>query len=228
MLKLCGFALSNYYNKVKFALLEKNIAFTEDLTKVGPWAVPGLVDRTPFGKVPFIETAQGTLCESQVIMDYIEQQWPTPALMPTDAWQAAKVRELITCMEIHLELAVREHYPHAYFGAPPMGDSSKARVHKLLTKNVEGFKRLIKNTDLSSVAFITGDVFTQADCAAFVHLPLIGMTTKIAYGSDMLVDMGVDWKPYVKRLAERPAAQRVDADRKAYQAAAQAAATAKV
>jgi glutathione S-transferase len=207
MLKLCGFALSNYYNKVKFALLEKNISFTEDLTKVGPWAVPGLVDRTPFGK---------------------EQQWPTPALMPADAWQAAKVRELTTCMEIHLELVAREHYPHAYFGAPPMGDSSKARVHKLLTKNVEGFKRLIKNTNLSSAAFITGDVFTQADCAAFVHLPLIGMTTKIAYGSDMLIDMGVDWKPYVKRLAERPAAQRVDADRKAYQAAAQAAATAKV
>ena len=61
MLKLCGFALSNYYNKVKFALLEKGVPFTEELTKVGPWAVPGLMERTPFGKVPFIEAAQGTL-----------------------------------------------------------------------------------------------------------------------------------------------------------------------
>ena len=35
MIVLCGFPLSNYYNKVKMALLEKGIAFTErraDLT----------------------------------------------------------------------------------------------------------------------------------------------------------------------------------------------------
>ena len=31
MLKLCGFAASNYYNKVKFALLEKGVAFEEEL-----------------------------------------------------------------------------------------------------------------------------------------------------------------------------------------------------
>ena len=30
-LQLCGFSLSNYYNKVKFALLEKGIPFEEVL-----------------------------------------------------------------------------------------------------------------------------------------------------------------------------------------------------
>ncbi len=29
MIKLCGFALSNYYNKVKFVLLEHEIPFEE-------------------------------------------------------------------------------------------------------------------------------------------------------------------------------------------------------
>ena len=33
MITLCGFALSNYYLKVKFALLEKGMPFTEE--KVG-------------------------------------------------------------------------------------------------------------------------------------------------------------------------------------------------
>ncbi|MFZ9510031.1 MAG: glutathione S-transferase N-terminal domain-containing protein, partial [Burkholderiaceae bacterium] len=27
---LCGFPMSNYYNKVKIALLEKNVPFTEE------------------------------------------------------------------------------------------------------------------------------------------------------------------------------------------------------
>ena len=31
MLKLCGFAISNYYNKVKMQLLEKGVAFEEEL-----------------------------------------------------------------------------------------------------------------------------------------------------------------------------------------------------
>ena len=35
MLTLCGFGASNYYNKVKLVLLEKGIAFEEDLKWVG-------------------------------------------------------------------------------------------------------------------------------------------------------------------------------------------------
>ena len=35
MLTLCGFAVSNYYNKVKLALLEKGIPFNEELVMTG-------------------------------------------------------------------------------------------------------------------------------------------------------------------------------------------------
>lgn len=35
MLKLCGFAGSNYHNKVKLALLEKGVPFEEELVWVG-------------------------------------------------------------------------------------------------------------------------------------------------------------------------------------------------
>ena len=35
MLTLCGFSASNYYNKVKLALLEKGVPFTEELAWVG-------------------------------------------------------------------------------------------------------------------------------------------------------------------------------------------------
>ena len=34
-LKLCGFAGSNYHNKVKLALLEKDVAFEEELVWTG-------------------------------------------------------------------------------------------------------------------------------------------------------------------------------------------------
>ncbi len=45
----------------------------------------------------------GGLCESQVIVDYLESRYPQHPLIPADPFQAAKVREIITFLELHLE-----------------------------------------------------------------------------------------------------------------------------
>lgn len=207
MLKLCGFAVSNYYNKVKFALLEKGVPFEEELV----WTdrSPALIARSPLGKVPFFETEQGTLCESQVMMEYIEAAYPQNPLLPADPFAAAKVRELITFLELHLELVARELYPEAFFGGK-VSDEVKERAQKLLKRNAEAFGRLAKFSP-----YIAGDTFTMADCAALVHLPLVGMASKIIYGEDVLAALPV--REYTKMIGERPAAQKVNADRKANQ-----------
>ena len=216
MLVLCGFSISNYYNKVKLALLEKDVPFTEERVKSGP-KDEAVLAASPLGKVPFIRTAQGTLCESQAILDYIEAAHPNPPLLPADPWQAAKVHELITFIDLHLELVARELYPKAFFGGE-LSDANGARIHKLLTKNIAGFKRLAKLSP-----YIAGPTFTQADCAAWASLPIVAMATKAVYGEDLLSAGGIDWKPYAKRVGERPSAQRVTADRKADQERAAAA-----
>ena len=210
MLVLCGFTVSNYYNKVKFALLEKGVPFTEEMVKTGS-KEEAVLEATPLGKVPFIRTEHGALCESQAILDYVEAQYPNPPLMPADPWQAAKVRELITFIDLHLELVARELYPKAFFGGE-VSEANAARIHKLLQKNIAGFKRLAKFSP-----YVAGATFTQADCAAWASLPLVSMATRAVYGEDLLASGGVDWKPYSKLISERPSAQKVVADRKADQ-----------
>jgi glutathione S-transferase len=220
MLVLCGFSMSNYYNKVKLALLEKGVPFTEELIKPGT-KDDEVLGATPLGKVPFIRTEHGALCESQVILDYLEAAHPNPPLVPADPWQAAKVRELVTFIDLHLELVARELYPKAFFGGE-LSDGNKARIAKLLAKNIAGFKRLAK-----FAPYVAGDTFTQADCAAWVSLPIVSMATRAVYGEDLLVAGGVDWKPHTNLVGERPSAQRVTADRKADQERAAAAAATK-
>lgn len=167
---------------------------------------------SPLGKVPFIKTPQGALCESQAIVEYLEAAYPdTPRLIPADPWQAAKVRELITYVELHLELVARELYPEAFFGGQ-VSDGTKKRVARVLPENIQAFKRLARFGP-----YLAGNTFTLADCAGWVSLPLVGMTTKIIYGEDFLAAAGVDWKPYAKLIGERPHALRVAADRKADQ-----------
>jgi glutathione S-transferase len=217
---LCGFALSNYYNKVKLTLLEKGIAFDEELVSAGS-KTPAVLADSPLGKVPYIRTPQGALCESTVIVEYLEQLAPEPRLLPAEPFAAAKVRELAQFVDLHLELVVRDLYPQAFFGGV-VSESSQARVRKLLDKNILAFKQLAQFKP-----YLAGDSFTLADCAGYVSLPLVGLATKIIYGEDLLAAQGVDWKSYAKLIAERPSAQRVDADRKVAQDQMKAAAAAR-
>ena len=212
MITLCGFALSNYYNKVKMVLIEKGIPYTEERV------ITGLQDEavlcaSPLGKVPFIRTEAGSLCESEAIVQYLEEAHPQPALLPADAWGRAKVRELTSFIELHLELVARELYPQAFFGGT-VSEGTQARARRLLTKNIAAFRRLAR-----FAPHVAGDTFTTADCAAFVSLPLVAMASKAVLGEDLLAAGGVDWKPYIQRIGERPSAQRVSADRKVEQAA---------
>ena len=116
-------------------------------------------------------------------------------------------------LELHLELVARQIYGEAFFGAPPSSDAHKARVRKLLDRNIPAYKQLAR-----FAPFAAGDQFTLADCAAYVHLPVVALASKVVYGEDLVAAHGIDWKAYVKRIAVRPSAQRVDADRKADQA----------
>ncbi len=208
MITLCGFSISNYYNIVKQVLLEKGIAFTEEYVPTMSKEEAVLSD-SPLGKIPFLRTPQGALCESHVILEYLEDQYPSPALLPADAFAAAKVRELVTFMNLHLELVARELYTQAFFGGT-VSESTQARVRKQLEKNISAFKRLAK-----FAPYMAGDTFTLADCVAFSNLPLVGMASKAVFGEDLLLAAGVDYKPYVKLIGERASAQRVMADRKA-------------
>lgn len=202
MLTLCGFAASNYYNKVKLALLEKGVPFEEELAWVGQ------TDRaaSPLGKVPYLKTDEGTLCESTVMLEYIEAMYPEQPLLPADPFAAAKVRELLRYLELHLELVARNLYPEAFFGGK-ISDAAKEKTGRQLEKNIAAFAKLAKFSP-----FIAGDSFTLADVAAAVHLPLVSGATRIIYGRDYLADLPV--RDYLKRLGERPAVQKVNADRK--------------
>lgn len=215
MLTLCGFPISNYYNKVKLALLEKGVPFNEEVVPVYS-TQDAVLAASPLAKIPYIRTPQGGLCESQAIMEYIEAAYPQPSLLPADPFAAAKVRELITFIDLHLELVARELYPQAFFGGT-VSESTQARVRKQLEKNIAAFKQLAKFSP-----YVAGDTFTQADCAAWASLPLVGMASRAVLGEDLLVAAGVDYKPYIKLMGERPSVQKVAADRKAAQDSAKA------
>lgn len=212
MLKLCGFRISNYHNKVRLALLEKGVPFEEDPTCF-PSQKDEWVGRSPMGKVPILEADGTTISESEVICEYLEDAFPQKPLLPKDPVARARVRELITHLELHMELVARRLYGAVFFGGKA-SDETREQVQKELAKGVRTLQRLAKFDP-----YIAGPELTLADCAAFVHLPLISLATKLAYGADALEGVTAI-KPYLKMLGERPVFARVNEDRKAAQEAA--------
>lgn len=210
MIKLCGFPVSNYYNKVKIALLEKGIPFEEEYVALRA-GVPRLADSAA-RKIPFLDTGNGVLCESAVILEYLEDAYPNPPLLPGDPLARARVRELLSVMELYLELPARRLYKEAFFGGK-VEQAVKDEARPEFDRGVAAFTRLAR-----FAPYLAGDAFTLADCAASVHLPIVSLATKIIYGADVLADVA-PLKAYLRMLLDRPAVQRTHEDRKAGEAA---------
>lgn len=212
MIRLCGFHVSNYHNKVRIALLEKGVAFEED-AGVKPSQKDEYLAKSPMGKVPYLEVDGTRIRESSVIMEYLEDAYPDKPLLPRSPIERARVREIVIFLELHMELVVRRLYGGLFFGGR-FSDETKQQVEKDITKGVRALKAVAKFEP-----FIGGSALSIADCAAFVHLPLVTLVTKTAFGRDYLEDIP-QVKPYLKMLGERPAFAKVNEDRKAASAAA--------
>jgi glutathione S-transferase len=115
MITLCGFGVSNYYNKLKLILLEKEVPFRERL--VYPWQRDSFRRSSPLGKIPFVETERGDLSESQVILEYLEELYSDKPMYPKDIFARAKCRELVQHLELNTEWVARRLYKEAFFAA---------------------------------------------------------------------------------------------------------------
>ena len=168
MITLCGFGVSNYYNKLKLIMLEKEIPFRERL--VYPWQRDSFRQSSPLGKIPFVETEHGGLSESQVILEYLEERYPQKPMYPTEVFARAKCRELIQYLD-NLEWVARRLYKQSFFvGA--VSEETKREANDRLAAGLEAVARL----SLFS-PYILGTSFTAADCVAYVHFIMIEQTT---------------------------------------------------
>ncbi len=205
MITLHGFAISNYYNKIKLVLLEKDIPFQEELTY--PSQDETLLKRSPLGKIPFIETGRGCLSESQAILEYLEDAYPEKPLYPVDPFERARNRELIQHLELNIELIARRLYKEAFFGGV-VSDETKQEVKEKVEAGLTGLARLAKFSP-----YILGTGITTADFLAWVHFGTMGMALQKIYGEDLIAKHIQTVSTYLELIETRPHVQKVAADR---------------
>jgi len=97
--------LSPYAQKVKIALDEKGVAYE---TRMPVGIGSGQPDRdflksNPRGEVPSLIDGETTIFDSTIILEYIEDKWPAPALLPKDPSARARARTIEEMMDTLFE-----------------------------------------------------------------------------------------------------------------------------
>ena len=206
MLKLYGFSVSNYYNMVKLALLEKGLPFEEVPFYAGQ--TPEALAVSPRGKVPVLGVKQGFINETSVILEYLEQTQEGPALLPADPFARAQVLALCREIELYIELPARACYAEAFFGMTvPEAIKEKSRAELLL-----GMGTLGRHGKFAP--YVAGESFTLADLYFMYSLSLACGVGEKLFGLDLLEQLPKA-KALLARLNEMPNAQKVEADRQA-------------
>lgn len=206
MLKLHGFPASNYYNMVKMALLEKGADY-EDV-RVYTGQTEDFLAKSAMGKVPCLETPDGFLTETSIILEYIEDVVDGPSFLPAAPYERARMRELLKYSELYLELPARRCYGEAFFGTGPVSDEVKETVRPILERGCGALKRLGRFSP-----FIAGNDITYADFVFLHSFPMAAQTAKIVFDWDLNEELP-QAAELLAQLQQRPVAIKVAEDAK--------------
>lgn len=205
-MKLYGFPISNYFNMVKMVLLEKGMDFEEVIVR--PSQNPDYLAQSPMGKVPCLETDQGFLTETGVIMDYLEDLGIGPSFYPVDPFERAKVREIMRYLELYIELPARRLYGDAFFNSPAT-DELKREVRKSLERGFRALAGLLHDTP-----YVAGDTLSYGDIYYYFTMSVVARLTKISLGWDTYNEIP-GLRKRLELLGQRESVKRILADQAA-------------
>lgn len=206
MITLHGFPFSNYHNIVKHALLAKGLEFEEHIVYPGSEA---LLAVNPLGKVPAMTTAAGTvLSETTVLLEYLEEKYPEPALYPADLEERAKTRRLMKLSELYLELPARRLLP-AVLGNATIPEATLEEVRTALQRGVTGLTALAAFSP-----YLCGEHCTLADIYLryALAIPRLAGPSKLDWDIVAAVPGLEEWDAM---MAGSEIARRIDADQAA-------------
>ena len=134
-----------YCARVRIVLAEKGLEYETvaiDLADRPAW----LYEKNPVGKVPVLE--EDTLClpESVVIMEYLEERYPEPALLPRDAADRALVRLVIERFDTNLG--------NAYYAFRRHDEDGADRLAHCLSFLERGVSRREPGYSLADIAYL--------------------------------------------------------------------------
>lgn len=139
-----------YSHRVRVVLAEKNITF--EIQDIDSLNMPEkLMELNPYGTLPTLVDRDLKLYESRIIMEYLDERFPHPPLLPVDPVSRAKSRLLMYRVD---------HDWYSLMDTILAGKKDAAKARKELRESL-----LATAPVFAAKPFFMSDEFTLVDCA---------------------------------------------------------------
>lgn len=192
--------LSPYGQKVKIALIEKGVSFEAPMPEgIGAGSsVDNFLQASPRGEVPaLVDGDEVRIFDSTIILEYIEDRWPDPPLLPSEPLERARVRMIEEAMDTHYE-AINWGLSEIRFFGRATGELA-ATIEANAARQIAGWYRWL-NEQLGDRTWFNGAQFGYGDLAV---VPLINGTVRFGFEPDGAL---ADW---LRRVNQRESVQAV-------------------
>ena len=163
-LVLHGYWRSGTSYRTRIALEIKRVAYTQapvDL-RAGEQKSEAYRALNPQGLVPALETPDGVLTQSSAILEWLEERYPEPPLLPRDAGGRAIVRAM--AMTVACDIHPLGNLRVLKYLKQPLGHEQAAIDAWIAHWISEGFAALETMIARHGGRFAFGDTLTLADC----------------------------------------------------------------
>jgi glutathione S-transferase len=196
MIRLHGFPISNYYNRVKMALRIKGLAFEE--VRAAPTRDEAYLKMNPLGVIPTLEIDGVFFAETQPMLEYLEEKFPeTTRLMPAAPIDRHRVRQIVNYIDVHIDKPLRIlRDVHASHSAPDLV------LEQVVTREL---KHAVQSLNAATVfsPYIAGNEISLADCAAYCTIPWFALLSERHLGKNMILDIA-GFQEYREFLDQNP------------------------
>jgi len=198
MIRLYALPISSYSAKVRICLRAKGLDF-EEVAPPGGYGSEDYTALVPVSTIPALDHDGFTVWDSEAIIEYIEEAFPHPPMLPADVRQRAFARSLSRFHDTRLEPNIRALFPQV---APESRDPDKVAA----SLAVIGTRLKQLSAVLDRAPLVPGETVMLCDCGfaiSFLLLEKLGA----AIGFEVPIDGPVAF--YRKRLLRQSAVDAV-------------------
>jgi glutathione S-transferase len=205
MNRLFHIPLSPFSRKVRLSLAEKKIEV--ELVEEKYWEQgEEFLRRNPAGKVPVLKIDRMTMAESGAICEYLEEAYPTPALLPRETKARYEVRRLVAWFDDKFYHEVTNKLFNERIIKKVMG-----RGYPDSTRIKAGARKIKYHLDymdwlLDQRRWLAGSQMSLADFSAAAQL------STLDYSSDVDWNRSENVKEWYAKIKSRPAFRSILAD----------------
>lgn len=201
-MKLYYHPFSGYSRRVRMQLIEKGIKVEEqlvDLTARGQKSEAYLA-LNPYGRVPTLVDGDFVLYESSAIMDYLEQLYPTPSLLPTTPQGRAHVSMHVKLCDLELGSQARALlFPRRFFPREKWDLAAQSAACTEVDKHLALVGRALGDRE-----WLVGDALSLADLAYAIVSPFVELCE---------LNPPANVAAWLARIEARPSAQATRSER---------------